>query len=466
MGDRADGPAVCPGGDGPAAGEGQGRVVGPGPGGQAVQVSFGPLQRPDGSPGGAGLGLVEAGGVHLQGACHAAADPGGAQAEAPFGLAGGGQRRPAGGLPRLVEPGEEGPDPVHERAGGRGGGLVGGVRHLVGHRPVDLVTDAREHRHRGAGDGPGQGLVVEHGQVGGGASAPHQQHGVDRPGAVAEGVGHLAQGGHDLAGGVGPLGADVEQPHREGQAAAGELGHHVGVGGGAVAGDEGELQGHGRQRAAPVGPQQPLGLEGGEHAVAVGLESTEGELGVDGAHAELEHAPGFVPAQPGLDADLQAVLHADGPARPLELVVHQEALGGQEGDGHQRSGGGAHLARFGEVEVHVAVGRPVQVADLPAHPQVGGEGLGRHPGDAGRQLAHGERVGPADVVVEQAAGAGFGGRAGHGAHGTRGVRQRDDEGRTPVGCGPRDGSSRSVAAGVSRVSSPGSGRRSPSSPGW
>jgi hypothetical protein len=407
--------------------------VGPGAGRQALQVAFGPVQGAPRPPGHPGLGAVESDLVGSQGALDPAGDAARAQSEAVLGIAGGGERGAAGCVPGLVESGEVGPHLVHQGAGGGGGGLQGGVGHLVGHRPVDLVADAGEDGHRGGGDGPGQGLVVEHRQVGGGPAAPHQQHGVDRAAGGAHGVAHPAQGGHDLGGGVGPLGAHVQQPHRERQAAPRQLRGDVGVGGGARAGDEGHPERHGREAVGPVGVEQALGLECGQHPVAVGLEPAEGELGVDGAHAELQHATGLVPAQPGLDADLQPVLHADGPAGPLELVVHQGPFGGQEGDSDQRAGGGTHRARFGEVEVHVAVGRPLQVADLPAHPQVGGEGLRRHPGDAGRQFADRERGGPADLVVEQAPGAGFGGRAGHGAHGTRGVRRRDDEGRTPGG---------------------------------
>ena len=62
------------------------------------------------------------------------------------------------------------------------GVLADGVGHLVGHRGVDLVADAGEHRHGARRDRPGHRLVVEGGQVGAGPAAPHQGEHVERVG--------------------------------------------------------------------------------------------------------------------------------------------------------------------------------------------------------------------------------------------------------------------------------------------
>ena len=97
-------------------------------------------------------------------------------------VAGGPAGRGDDAAPAVVGAGLDGADVGHHGLGAGGRRLVGGVGDLVGHRAVDLVADAGEHRDVERGDGPGDDLAVEGGQVGGGAAAPHQQHDVDPAG--------------------------------------------------------------------------------------------------------------------------------------------------------------------------------------------------------------------------------------------------------------------------------------------
>ena len=79
-------------------------------------------------------------------------------------------------------------DAVDQFTGARGRCLQRGVRHLVGHAAVDLVTQPGEHRHRARGDGAGDDLGVEHGEFVLRAAAPddHDRVEVPEPGERAD----------------------------------------------------------------------------------------------------------------------------------------------------------------------------------------------------------------------------------------------------------------------------------------
>ncbi len=72
-------------------------------------------------------------------------------------------------------------DAVDELTGTCGRCLQRGVRHLVGHAAVDLVTQPGEHRHRAGGDGAGDDLGVEHGEFVLRAAATDDHDGVEVP---------------------------------------------------------------------------------------------------------------------------------------------------------------------------------------------------------------------------------------------------------------------------------------------
>ena len=102
-------------------------------------------------------------------------------------------------------------------AAGTGGGcLVGAVGDGIGDRGVDLVADAGEHRHLERGDGAGDELVVEGGQVGAGAATAHEGDDIDPGGRGGE-----ERGGHrSLA--AGPLHTGVDDDDLPGQRAVGQ----------------------------------------------------------------------------------------------------------------------------------------------------------------------------------------------------------------------------------------------------
>ena len=85
--------------------------------------------------------------------------PGGGRCAAQWSI----RRRIAG--PRFLRARAVRADPFDQGAGARGGGLEGGVGDLVGDAPVDLVAEAGEHGETGRGDGAGDQLGVEHGEL-------------------------------------------------------------------------------------------------------------------------------------------------------------------------------------------------------------------------------------------------------------------------------------------------------------
>ena len=161
------------------------------------------------------------------------------------------------------------PDPVDEGGGAGGGRLVGGVGHMIGDAAVDLVAEAGEHGHGRVGDGEGDALVVERGQVGPRAAAAHDHDHVDGTARQrAHGAGHgggrlLALHPHvhvrqpepdaaalellqDVVPRRAPAAGDQADPQRhEGEGQGGVAAHQAGVG------EPGQQARHGRRPACP-----------------------------------------------------------------------------------------------------------------------------------------------------------------------------------------------------------------------
>ena len=146
------------------------------------------------------------------------------------------------GGPRAVEGTGERRHPGHEQLRARRGRLGGGVGDLVGDRGVDLVADPGEHRHRARGDGPGDRLVVEGGQVRAGPAAAHEREHVEPVG------GEHADGRRDRSGGVAALHPGVGAQHVEREAAPPQLVEEVGLGRRPLAGDEPDAERGQRER--------------------------------------------------------------------------------------------------------------------------------------------------------------------------------------------------------------------------
>ena len=175
VGGGADEVAGGGAGDGPASGQRAGRVVGVDLGGPLDQA----LRRPGRGCAASGAGSRRPG---PGGAGRPGPGPGGwtttARRAARWTRASARSRwssaRSATAAHASSRSASHARDPVDQPGGARRGGLQAGVGHLVGHGPVDLVAEPGDQRDRQRGDGPGDALGVEGGQVGAGPAAPDE----------------------------------------------------------------------------------------------------------------------------------------------------------------------------------------------------------------------------------------------------------------------------------------------------
>ena len=173
--------------------------------------------------------------------------------------------------------------------------------HLVGHGPVDLVTEAGDQRHGHGGDGPGDALGVEGGQVGLGPAAPDEGDDVGRcAGSMA------SSARHDRRLGVPALDPDVDQGHLEAQPAGPQLVQEVLGRRTAPAGQHGDPQRRADQWAPAVGGQEALLGQRLHDPVPLGGEQAHGVVGVDGGHAQLDLAGALVGGDLAPQADAAA----------------------------------------------------------------------------------------------------------------------------------------------------------------
>src|SRR5829696_7419289 len=117
---------------------------------------------------------------------------------------------------------------------------------VVGHAAIDLVAEPGEHRDGRPGDGQGDALVVEGGQVGAGATPADDDDGVER--SAGEGAHGTGDGGRRVL----ALHPDVDVGDPEPDAAALQLVEHVVPGGAPPAGHEADAQRNQREAEGGV----------------------------------------------------------------------------------------------------------------------------------------------------------------------------------------------------------------------
>jgi hypothetical protein len=214
------------------------------------------------------------------------------------------------------------------------------VGHEVRDGGVDLVPDARQHRHRAVGDGARDVLAVEPHQVRAPAAAAHEQDAVRSPRREA------AQRATHGARSVLALHARVAAKDREADAAVAQRAQDVGVGGGVQRGDQAQHQRYGRQDQRLVAAVRALGVQALQQLAPLAVEPAQRVVRVDvldderqlpalrpevrlDAQAHDEAAGQLETAQP--PAGPEQLAHGRGPELQLErrartlagLVVHE-----------------------------------------------------------------------------------------------------------------------------------------------
>ena len=252
-------------------------------------------------------------------------------------------------------------DGLDERAGARRRRLQRRVGDLVGDAAVDLVAEAGEHRHRRGGDGPGDRLGVERGQLVAGAAATDDDDDVeaapagvvrertDRPADRAATPPAPARGCRRARAGTRSRCA----PARRGSRATPRC-----------------RRWRRRRRAAaprlsgrrPVGVERAVGGQPAQHLVALLGEVAEREPRVEVGHLQPELAARRVEVEVAEDAHL----HAVGEAQAVRGEQRAQALAGVGEELHAQHGlAPGRVVGEGEVGVAAALAPPL---DLAAHP--------------------------------------------------------------------------------------------------
>ncbi len=260
----------------------------------------------------------------------------------------------------------------------------------VGDRPIDLVPDAREHRHVHRGDRACDGLSVEDSELVAAAAAAHDDDCVER--APRE----RRQCAHDRLRRLDALHAAVGDRDVPREAARFELVHEVGVRRALAARHDADAEWHRSEHQAAVSFEQALAREEADEPVAILGKAAQRVGGVDSGHAQVDLAPRFVELDPAPDAHLEAVLEP-------HAVLGEMALDGfgdrAEQRDPQRHAFVAHA--LDEVEVEVARRRAAERVDLAADPHLLGKALAHGRTDRPRELAHAERGRRIEVEVER-----------------------------------------------------------------
>ena len=320
--------------------------------------------------GNAALGIADveghAAGEALRGVVEALGEPVKKRGDASFGAGDGNAGEALAGLKELematafqagIEAGEVLCDAVlglGDELGGGGRRWCAQVGDEVGDGEVGFVAYRGDDGNLGGGDGAGDALRVEGGQVFQRASAAGDDDDINQSLAFGAGIIEAGNGGFDFGGGglalhAGSADEDVES----GVAAAGDV-EEVADDGPGGRGDDADGARECRQRALARGVEKAFGFESF-------LELLEGELeraganGLKGFGHELHLAALVVDADPAASEDVLAVFRAK---------AQQRGLAAEEDDG--KLGVGV-LQR----EVNVAGGRGAQVGDFALDPDVG-----------------------------------------------------------------------------------------------
>ncbi len=212
------------------------------------------------------------------------------------------------------------------------------------------MADGGDDGEGGGGDGTGEGLVVEGGEVFHGAAAAGDE---DEVGFIGVGVKPVDTGGYGLRAGGALHGGGIDEEVEAGVAAADD-GDDVADDGAGGRGDDADAVGEGWEGALAVGVEEAFGEEAGFELFEGELEGS-GTAGFEGFGDELELAAGLVDRDAATDEDGEAV----GGAEAKELGLAAEEDDGKLG-----------FAVF-EGEVDVAGGGRAAVGDLTFDPEVG-----------------------------------------------------------------------------------------------
>ena len=312
--------------------------------------------------------------------------PAGLRGQGPIGGRQADRRRVPDGSLQAGELVPEPPDPRDElsRAGRRC--LEGQVGDVVGHAAVHLVPEARQHRVRAGGDGPGHDLGVERGQVRPGTTpAHHQDHVQLAPAERAYGRGHHLR--RPLALDAGVAGHDPEA-----EPAGLQLVGDVVPRRAADARDQPDCERQHRRGQPSLGVVQPGGDQPADQLVALEGQLPQRVPRVDPAHLQAQPAAGGEEVQVAVEPDL----HAVGQAQPVALQQRAE-LEPDVGEEADRDGGADALVVIGQGEVEVAVAL-ADALDLAPHPDALVEAAAQRAVDRLRQL--GDREGREAAVVD------------------------------------------------------------------
>ena len=217
------------------------------------------------------------------------------------------------------------------------GVLADGVGDLVGHRRVDLVADAGEHGHGAGGDRARDGLVVERGEVGARATAPHERDarraGGWRPSAAPTAIDRAASVPCTVALAFRTTKANPLPP---------QLVEEVGLGGAPSLVTSPTRSGASGSSSGGVGSQQALGLEPPRAAPPApsraGRACRRGRSPSSAAAAAPRGE--YQSSRPRMRTSVPSFMRTAPPARP-ERAVHGRLLGGGEHHPHawrRRSG--------------------------------------------------------------------------------------------------------------------------------
>ena len=204
-----------------------------------------------------------------------------------------------------------------ELGGGRGSGSakVGGE---VGDGEVGFVADGGDDGEWRGGDGSGNALGIEGGQIFQRSTAAGEDNDVDEVGGRERG-----DGGFDFSGGLIALNGDRDEQHIEAGVAAGDDGKEVSNDGAGGRGYDANSAWEGGQRALAIGVEEALGLE-------FFLELLEGKLeraradGFHGFRDKLHLAALLINADAAANQHVEAVVGAE---------TEQNGLAAKEDDG-------------------------------------------------------------------------------------------------------------------------------------
>ena len=229
--------------------------------------------------------------------------------------------------------------------GGWGGGAeVGGE---VGDGEVGFMADGGDDGKARGGDGAGDALGVEGGQVFKRAAAAGEDDDVDEGWGVGAGGVEAGEGGFDFGGGLVALDGDGDDEDAEAGVAAGDDGEEVADDSAGGRGDDADGAGKGRQGTLAGGVEEAFGFE-------TLLELLEGELeraGADGLHGfghKLHLAALLVDAYAAANQDVDAVLGSEAEEHGLAAKEDDGELGVSvlEGEVDVAGGGGTVVGDF------------------------------------------------------------------------------------------------------------------------